>query len=52
MIAERMFPSWRLKQLQSDTRPNRLQHRYEVLKEKKKTKPGDQSIFIVRGGEG
>ena len=24
MIAERMFPSWRLKQLKSDTKPNRL----------------------------
>ena len=24
MIAERMFPSWQLKQLKSDTKPNRL----------------------------
>lgn len=52
MIAERMFPSWRLKQLQSDTRPNRLQHRYEVLKEKKRPNLGTSQYLSFEGGRG
>lgn len=50
MISERMFPSWRLKQLKSDTKPNRLQHRYEVLKEKKNQTWGPVNIYRWRGG--